>query len=84
MCDLSGELTVILITVWWLQKLGKLAVSKQGAQKFDVERFNLKKLSELEVRKEYQLKISNRFTALGNLNVSEDINRAWENIKEYI
>jgi exonuclease III len=23
MCDLSGELTVILITVWWLQKLGK-------------------------------------------------------------
>jgi hypothetical protein len=23
MCDLSGELTVILITIWWLQKLGK-------------------------------------------------------------
>jgi hypothetical protein len=23
MCDLSGELTVIRITIWWLQKLGK-------------------------------------------------------------
>jgi hypothetical protein len=49
-----------------------------------VERFNLKKLSELEVRKQYQLKISNRFAALENLNVSEDINVAWENIKENI
>jgi hypothetical protein len=43
MCDLSGELTVILITIWWLQKLGKEAVSKQAAQKFDAERFNLKR-----------------------------------------
>jgi hypothetical protein len=60
----------------------RLAVSKQAAQKFDAERFNLKKLSELEVRKQYQLKISNRFAALENLNVSEDINRAWENIKQ--
>jgi hypothetical protein len=49
-----------------------------------VERFNLKKLSELEVRKQYQIKISNRFAALENLNVSEDINMAWENIKESI
>jgi hypothetical protein len=28
-----------------------LAVSKQAAQKFDAERVNLKKLSELELRK---------------------------------
>jgi len=35
-----------------------LAISKQAAQKFDVERFNLRKLSELEVRKQYQIKIS--------------------------
>jgi hypothetical protein len=47
-------------------------------------RFNLKKLSEIEVRKEYHIKISNRFADLENLNVSEDINRAWENIKESI
>jgi hypothetical protein len=33
----------------------RLAVIKQAAQKFDVEIFNLKKLSELEVRKQYQI-----------------------------
>ena len=62
----------------------RLAVSKQAAQKFDVERFNLRKISELEVRKQYQIMISNRFAVLENLNDSEDINRAWENIKDYI
>jgi hypothetical protein len=68
-----------------LQKVReRLAVIKQAAQKFDAERFNRKKISELEVRKHYQIKISNRFAALENLNVSEDINRAWENIKERI
>jgi len=61
-----------------------LAVSKQTAQKFDVEKFNLKTLSELDARKQYQIKISDRFTALWNLNDSKDINRAWENIKENI
>jgi hypothetical protein len=45
----------------------RLAVSKQEAQKFDVERLNLRKLSELEVRKQHQIKISNRFAALKNL-----------------
>jgi len=39
---------------------------------------------ELEVRKEFQIIISNRIAALENLNVSEDINRAWENMKENI
>jgi hypothetical protein len=29
MYDLSGELTVILITIWWLQSREKLAVSKK-------------------------------------------------------
>jgi hypothetical protein len=38
------------------------------------------KLNELEVRKEYQIKISHRSVDLENLNVSEDINMAWENI----
>jgi len=31
---------------------GKLAISKQEAQKFDGERFNLRKLNEQEVRKQ--------------------------------
>ena len=39
----------------------RLAACKQEAQKSDVERINLRKLSEQEVRKEYQIKISNRF-----------------------
>jgi len=56
----------------------RLAVSTQATQKFDVERFNLKKLNELEVTKQYQIELSNRFTALENLN------KAWENIKENI
>ena len=43
---------MILITIWWLQKVGeRLAVSKQAEQKFDVERFNLRTLNELKVRK---------------------------------
>jgi hypothetical protein len=41
-----------------------------------VERFNLKKLNELEVRKQYQIQISNMFAGLENLSDSEDINRA--------
>jgi hypothetical protein len=61
-----------------------LAVNKQAAWEFDVERFNLRKLSELKVRKQYQFKISNRFAALENLSVGKDINRAWENIKKNI
>jgi hypothetical protein len=33
----------------------RLAVSKQAAQKFDMERFNLRKLSETEIRKQHQI-----------------------------
>jgi len=49
-----------------------------------VERFNLRKLSELEVRKQYQIKLSRRFATMENLSDSEDINRAWKNIKKNI
>jgi hypothetical protein len=51
----------------------RLAVSKQTAQNFDVERFTLRKINELEVRKEYQSEISNRFAALENVSDNEDI-----------
>ena len=44
----------------------RLAVMKEAAQKFDGERFNVRKLNELEVRKEYQIEITNRFVALVN------------------
>jgi len=48
-----------------------------------VERFNLKKPNEMEVRTQYQIKMSNGIAALKNFDI-EDINRAWENIKENI
>jgi hypothetical protein len=54
-----------------------LAVSKQVTQTFDVGRFNLRQLSELEVRKEFHIKFLNRFAAMENVNDSEDINKAW-------
>ena len=60
----------------------RFAVRKQVAQRFEGERFNLGKLKELEVREKYQIEITNRFAALGKLNVDEDVNRVWENIKE--
>jgi hypothetical protein len=59
-------------------------VGKQAAQRLDRQRFNLSKLNDLEVRKQYQIDITNRFAALENLNVDEDVNRVWENIKENI
>ena len=62
----------------------RLAVRKQNAQKLDGEKFNLKKLKDLEVTKECQIEITNRFAALGNISDDGDINRAWENIKENI
>jgi hypothetical protein len=40
-----------------------------------VERFNLRKPSELEGKKQYQIEITNRFAALENLSDGEDINR---------
>ena len=47
----------------------RLAVRKQAAQKSDGGRFNLKKLNDLEVRKQYKIEI--RFAALENLSEDE-------------
>jgi hypothetical protein len=77
MYDLSGELTVIPIGIWWLQKLRKdWQLSKEATQKSDLETMNLRKQSELEVRIQYKNAISSRFAALENFNDSEDIKRA--------
>ena len=48
------------------------------------EGFNLRKLKELEIRRQYKIKITNRFVTLKNLNGSEDINRTWGNTKDSI
>jgi RNA binding exosome subunit len=57
---------------------------EEATQKSGVERFNLRKPRELEVRKQYQIKVSDRFAAMENLDNSEHIKRAWEDIKENI
>ena len=62
----------------------RLYVGKQAAQRFDKQRFNLRKLNEPEVREQYQIEFTKRFAALENLNDDKDINRTWENIKENI
>jgi hypothetical protein len=50
----------------------------------DVDRFNLKKLNEGEVKDQYQVTIKNRFSALDNLKNNGGINRAWDAIRENI
>ena len=55
----------------------RLAVGKQATQRLDRHRFNLSKLNELDVRKQYQIEITNRFAALEILNEDEDVNRIW-------
>jgi hypothetical protein len=45
----------------------RLAVNKLIAGKFDGEIFNLRKPNELEIRKQFPIKISKRFAALKKL-----------------
>ena len=63
---------MVLITIWWLQMLGKNGqYFKQAAWKFCGERFNLRNLNKLEVWKQYPIEITNRFTALENLKLAD-------------
>ena len=56
-------------------------MGKQAAQKLDRQRFSLSKLNDLEVRKQYQIDITNRFAALENLKEDEDVNRNGRTLK---
>jgi hypothetical protein len=62
----------------------RLLVGKQAAHNIDMERFNLKKLNEGDVRDQYQVTIRNKSPPLENLQHSGDINRAWDNVRENI
>jgi hypothetical protein len=46
--------------------MDRLPASKRATQKFNMKRFDLKKLKEAKVREQYQLQISNRFAAAEN------------------
>jgi hypothetical protein len=59
----------------------RLAVNKQRSQRFDMERFNLKKLNEVEGKEQFHVEVSNRFAALEDLDTEVEINSAWETIK---
>jgi hypothetical protein len=43
--------------------------------------FNLKKLNDVEVKGQYQVNMSKRFTNLETLDDNMNINRAWESIR---
>jgi hypothetical protein len=50
----------------------RLSVSKRAAQKYYMDRMNFKKLNDMEVKEEYQIKSSNRFVDLENLDDDDD------------
>jgi hypothetical protein len=62
----------------------RISISKRARQTFDVERFDLKKLDDVEDKEKYRLEFSNRFAALESLDEGFDINNAWESIRENI
>jgi hypothetical protein len=55
-----------------------LEVNKQRSHRFNMKRFNLKKLNEVESKEQYRVEVSNRFAALEYLDTEEEINSAWE------
>jgi hypothetical protein len=62
----------------------RLAVGKRTTQKFDMERFNHKKLDEIEGKEQYRVEMSIKIAAMENLDDDMVINRDWETIKENI
>jgi phosphomevalonate kinase len=62
----------------------RLAVSKQKSHRVHMERFNLKKLNEVQGKEQYHVEISNRFAALENLDTEADVNKAWETVRQNI
>jgi hypothetical protein len=62
----------------------RIAVNKQGLHKFHMERFNLKKLNEVEGKEKYRLAVSNRLAALEDLDTEAEINIIWVTTRENI
>jgi hypothetical protein len=49
-----------------------------------MERFNLKKLKEVQIKVQYGDEISNSFAGLENSDAEVNINRAWKTIRENV
>jgi hypothetical protein len=56
----------------------RLAVNKQRSHRFHIDRFNLKKLNNIEGKEQFFVEVSNRIAALEDLNAEVEINNAWE------
>jgi hypothetical protein len=59
----------------------RLAVNKQRSQRLRMERFNLKKLNEVEGKDQFRVEVSNRFAALEDLDAELEVNSGWETIR---
>jgi hypothetical protein len=55
-----------------------LALSKQSMHTVHMERFNSKKLNEVEGKEQYRVEISSRFADLEDLYPEVDSNNAWK------
>jgi hypothetical protein len=62
----------------------RLAMSKQITHRFRVKRLNLNKLKKVEGKEKYRIELSNKLATLEILYPDEDINRAWETIRDNI
>jgi hypothetical protein len=54
----------------------RLALNKQISQRFNMERFYLKKLNDVEGKEQFCVEVSNRFAALEYLDTEVEINSA--------
>jgi hypothetical protein len=62
----------------------RLTANKQTSQKLYKERFNLKKLNDVEGKEKYRVEVSNRYATLKNWDAEVEIKSARETIKEDI
>jgi hypothetical protein len=62
----------------------RLTVNKQRSQRSNIERFNLKKLNDVEGKEQFRVEVSNRFAAWEDLDAEVEINSAWETIRDNI
>jgi hypothetical protein len=76
-CDTDHYLVLANVTE-------RLAVSKETARRFYMEKKNLKKLNDIEGKEQYRVEISNRFVVLENLDTGVDVNKACETIRQNI
>jgi hypothetical protein len=61
-------------------------LSQHALQKFDVAKFNFKKLNVIESKEQYQIKISDRFATLENLMMmwtSAGLEKLFKRISEF-